>query len=353
MIEDVKSKNIWQHKITANKFLEDIDVIKSVSHANIFSNNGFEEIIDDLNQIHSYDPDYRVIRPELTGGYAFIDDLHRLANLIREASELPNIDKLFKANIFSHVGMFLQFQLTVYVSRHLEITDVEAKNKPINSDIICRFEEHNLHFSVKDCREEIKDNKNHDTVSVIDGYFADIGRSERAENFLAVKSMDNSPPAAVDESFWLGYVSKLKLEPQVCKVVFNPNDWPTINKEVTVTIEFEWREWNSTHLSPLAGITNETKVATLFNKWEQDVIAHGQKDAVYIMAVITDDEYDWKEMEESLDDSAIGLLMVCLSGYYIQHSNIMLPPKLQSLSAELQKCIPAQTYWRHGVMKKI
>lgn len=349
---DVILKKIAQDNISEQNFLNDIETIRSVSHSNLFSATGFKGIIDDLNQIKYYDPDFKIKRPEIDG-HAFISDIHRTAKLIKEASELTGSDKLFKANIFSHEGMFLQFLITVYISRTFEVVDLELTNKPLNSDIVIFSEEKLIHFSVKDCREKQKRERDRDAIDIIDFHFSDLARKRKSENFLAVKSISNSPPASVDEKYWLNHIATIEEKPQVIKVEFKPDEWPEIKTNVKVEIELDWRPWNSTHTSPTYPLSNQTKVISMYNSWEELVKKHGEKDEIYVIATITDDEYGWEEMESSLSEEEAGLLMVSMMGFYIQHSHIMLPGKYKEISRKLRSNLPAKPYWMMGVLKKI
>lgn len=348
---DVKAKQIAEGAITNETFLSDIETIAHVSQGSFFNGNGFDEIIDDINQISYYDPVRAKEKPEVS--WAFIEDLHKVAELIREVKRLPGSKKLLRSNIFSHAGMYMQFLITAYLGRTFNILDMEVNNRPFNSDIILNVEDRRIHLSVKDCREEHKRDRAEDAVWAIDSVFTDMARANRDEHYLAVKSFSASPPASVDESYWIEFAKQLEEKPQVQKVTFKKEDGYGLSEDLEINIELEWREWVSRHDSPLNSIHNERKLISLYNDWEEKAGKYGTKGEIYLLAGITDDEYDWEEFEESLKDQNAGLILFSIHGYYFQHSPFMLPSSESSLAKILNNTMPSTPYWTFGESHKL
>jgi hypothetical protein len=345
VIETVTSKGIAEDDITNEVFIEDIKIIASVAHSTFFSRPISEDIQDLINQIHHYDPARARVNPEIS--YAFIEDVHKVACLIRELQNLPNSKKLLEKSIFSHEGMYVQFLLTVLLSRHFNVVDMEINNKPLNTDIVIALKDLKLHIHVKDIREDTKLNRVEDSIWAINSVLRDKAYNDKLDDkMLHVAKLDGAPPVEANEPFWINYAQGLENKPQKVEVVFKPEDGFTLSKETKVKMELVWRPHNHTYTSPTAGFNNTRLLMTKYDELEAKIAeAKPEEDEVHILLVVTDDEYDWDEFRDNLDDQPAGILFCSVHGFYIQHSPFILPSKYKSVDEALNKVFPSQPYW--------
>jgi hypothetical protein len=353
VINAATEKAISQNTITGNVFVEDIRTIASVSHPTFFSRSITQDILDLVNQIKHFDPERARNTPEMT--YAFIDDIHRVAGLIKEVKKLPNSARLFGANIFSHEGMYIQFLLTVLLSRYFEVVDMEVKNSPLNTDIVISFRKFKLHLHVKDIREETKHDRIEDSIWAIDSVLRDKANTDKLEDKqLHVAELQGAPPVEADEAYWINYAQGIENKPQLIEVVFKPEDGFILTKPTKVKIKLKWRPHNHTYISPTSKFSNTRLMMTKYDELEAKLLkAQPGIEEIHILAVITDDEYDWTEFRESLKDQPAGILFCSVHGFYIQHSPIMLPEKYAEVDAKINGVFPSYPYWSEMSDKKL
>jgi hypothetical protein len=334
--DDIDTRNIEEPPITKTMMHHYIDTISSVAHKTFFSSPQIDRITQDINQIKWWDPERN---PGI--GHAFFDDIREHAELIEEVKLVPGSEKLFKTpGIFTNKGAYSQFLLTIWLSRHLSVEDLELNNNPLNTDVLCKVDSTSVHFHIKDIEEDERHDRVDDTVWVIESFFVEEARKARAEKFLAVLEFDGVPPKKINEQYWINLIRSWPRRPHTQTVVFEPSEETGNQDKVTVNIKLGWRPWNSTHISPSAPFNNAVRFAYEFNTLADKLNkCKSDKSDIHILIALTWDTYNAKEDMKQLATEPAGYITVMRFGYELDRSPVILPQNL-GLRKLLEQLIP-------------
>ena len=334
LIREVKLKRISCPDITHLKFVNALKVIEGVSHKKLLTSPRFEYITSLLNQARYYTIDRDVEH------WSFVHEIYGISRLIKLIKKrVLNSEKLFNADIFSNFGMYSQFLMTAYLCKKLRVIDVEVKNPPLNTDILCEHKGTIIHFHIKNISESDREERLESAIYAIDHILSNRARARDAKHTLSVSSFVGIPPEGLPENYWEDFAKGVEEKSQTIKLNI-PAGPPTKNtEEIGITIGFKWREYS--------GIFNGPK--TNFNNWQRMVAEYDKIDGnlkaksinvSHVLVAISDDKYSWKGIKKSLKNEKLGLAFFEIVEFRFDRSPFLFPTQFFKTEYLLNKVFP-------------
>lgn len=327
VINEIKQRKIHCPHIATGQLLIDIQEIKSVAHKSFFKKPQEMFPYERLNQVQYYKNE--------GVHHSFIDDLHNIASLIREAKLLPSKSKLIP-HIFTQFGFYSQFLITVWLSRFFKIKDLEVNNKPLNSDILIEYLGEDIYFQVKDITQQESELRVDEAVMTIDSIFSNKARARRDDRVLRVVDFEGVPPKKYSDSYWYNFALSLEEKPQVLEKILTSAD----NQKIKIKIKLDWGPWSGTFRSPTSSFNNFGRLKIEYDSLNNKITNSLYKKYINILIVVTQDKYDWKDISKSIKNDNLGLIFVEVFDNTFERSPVLLPSKFSKLEKAINKAIP-------------
>lgn len=225
--------------------------------------------------------------------YAFLDYIHELAELIREAEQLPNFKRSFKNNMFSNLGWFNQFLITVMLGRMYKVKNIEHKMTALKSgakfdcDVEIEFAGKTVHCQIKDIAEHNRRDRLHDVKdSIEDGMDYPNGfNNPRRKQAYRIVDFKGSPPQNMPLEKWVELGRSLNMRQRKFRHTI-PKDTYGKHEAKTITFKVHGFRRGSFRYSPADDFDNMPKLADTYNDIETRVAntRHTKKDHFLLIA---------------------------------------------------------------------
>lgn len=333
LISEAKLKRVFCPDISHQKFINSLKIIRPVTHKNLLTKPRFEYITSLLNQIRYY-------KANDVNHWLFVHDLYGISRLIKLIKKrVSNYQKLFDADIFSNFGMYSQFLVTAYLCKKLNVIDVEVKNPPLYTDILCDVRGTKIHFHVKNISESDKEEILNSAIFTIDHFLSNRSRSGNYKRTLAVSSFIGIPPDGLPKNYWIDLANSIELKSQTKKIIIDPGSIANNVTSVEIKIGFKWRDYSGTFNVPKTNFNNWRRMVTEYNKIDGNLKLESTDDC-HILVAISDDVYTWNGIKKSIKDDQLGLVFINNIEFRFDRSPFLLPTKFENIEHVLSKCIP-------------
>lgn len=328
---ECQRKNVHGPDVSCAELLNDIDILESKAHDSFFHHIDFPEINSLINQFKYYRVDNEL-------PYAFVDDVHLLANQIKELELLPGSNKLFKLGIFTNFGVFSQFKVTLWLSKFFPVLGMEEKNNKIDIDLSISVSETKIGIQVKDVREESRRSRQEDAITVIDIVLANRAREKGSDRRLSLLTFEGVPPSGLNEYFWENVAKNLEEKEQVKKIIILPGDGGRNLLPVEITLEFGFKEFSGIFNHAAKGFENSQKLQQSFDELNLKLSKNPQQ--AFFLIAITEDEYDWNELNLGIENDACGLMVVDIFDNEISRSPLIMPKNFKKIQENFNSGVP-------------
>lgn len=211
--------------------------------------------------------------------YSFIDYIHELAELIREGERLPNFQKSFKNNIFSNLGWFNQFLITVMLGRVYKVKNIEHVMHAVKSgakfdcDVEIEFKSRTIHCQIKDIAEHERRDRLQDIKdSIQEGMDYPKGYSyPRRKMAYRVVDFEGSPPKQMPLEKWVEIGTTLDVRQRKFQHVIPKNTYGA-HEAKTIKFKVHGFRQGSFRYSPMDDFSNMEKLAHTYNLTEERVM---------------------------------------------------------------------------------
>ena len=247
----------------------DLKLIQSYASAKYLESNDSKDLHEEIEQVQYFKEGTH---------YSFIDYIHELAELIREAERLPNFEKSFKSHIFSDLGWFNQFLITVMLSRTYKVTNIEhemaalAPGAKFDCDVEIEFGSKTIHCQIKDIAEHERQDRLHDVKDSIEygmNYPNGVGLQRRKLAYRIV-DFNGSPPQSMPLNKWVEFGKSLNMRQREFKYVIPENEYGK-HEAKTITFKIHGFRHGSFTYSPADDFSNTPLIASKYNNTEQRV----------------------------------------------------------------------------------
>lgn len=298
-----------------NQIIEaDLKLIQGYASTNYLLRNDEKDLHEEIEQVQFFKEGTH---------YSFIDYIHELAELIREAEQLPNFKKSFKCNIFSNLGWFNQFLITVMLSRTYKVKDIEHRmiaaksGAKFDCDVEIEFAGKTVHCQIKDIAEHNRRDRLHDVKdSIEDGMNYPNGfKNQRRKQAYRIVDFKGSPPKNMPLEKWVEFGRSLNMRQREFKYVI-PKDTYGKHEAKTITFRVHGFRHGSFTYSLADDFSNMPRLVDIYNEIEERVAntQHSQKDNFLLIA----NSYDhpaWDiESIKSIRDSELSIMTVYVWG---------------------------------------
>jgi|GEM_PF-5714078 len=255
--------------------------------------------------------------------YAFLDYIHELAELIREAERLPNFKNGFKNHIFSNLGWFNQFLITVMLSRSYKVQNIEHKMTALKSgakfdcDVEIEFAGKTVHCQIKDIAEHNRRDRIHDVKDSIEegmDYPNGVNNSRRKQAYRIV-DFKGSPPQNMPLEKWVEFGRTLNMRQREFKYVI-PKDSYGKHEAKIIRFRVHGFRHGSFRYSPADDFSNMPKLSSTYNEIEKRVVntQRTQEDSFLFIA----NSYDHPAWDtaglKAIRDSELSIMTVYVWG---------------------------------------
>lgn len=256
-----------KHHLNNKIIIADLTLIQSYASSKYLESNESKDLHEEIEQVQYF---------KEGAHYSFIDYIHDVAELIREAEQLPNFEKSFKNHIFSNLGWFNQFLITVMLGRVYKIKNIEHNMSALNSgakfdcDVEIEFAGKTVHCQIKDTAEHERQDRLHDVKDSIEqgmDYPRGVGHSRRKLGYRIV-DFNGYPPRNMPLEKWIEFGQSLNMRKREFRYVIAEN---TYGKHEVKTIVFKvhgFRRGSFTY-SPADDFSNMPLIADNYNKAEK------------------------------------------------------------------------------------
>lgn len=330
IINEINSKKIHCPNITTEELLKNFIEVKSAIHKSFFRRPKFDYLISLLNQFKYYRTDGT--------HFGFIDDIHELAVLIKSIRTIPSAKKLLDVGIFSDFGVFSQFLVTIWVSKYLNVVDLEVDNPPINTDILAKCNNTNIHFHVKDIREEERKLRIETAILAIESVLSSKLRAIRSEKVLRVTIFTGVPPANLTINYWQQLATNLELKSQSFIRIFQPGERTGNKDPIKIEIEIDWQDWSGTFFSPIRSFSNLQRLEQVYDEFESKI--NKVNGEIHILVAVSTNTYDWNILKESFAQNILGIVLIDIFDKEITSSPFILPNKYLKVEKYLNSTFP-------------
>lgn len=338
-------KQIEQEDVTNEQFIDDLRAIESCCTKSVLTQE-FDWVKGKLDSMLSYDK-------ESEYGYAFIDSIHTVAGMIREAEKLEGFNKL-KKQIFTDRGLFEQFKITVFLSRYFTIDDIEVQLKkgrkstdvkPFDADLVIAHGNKRIYVQIKDIREERRMDRIDDAQFGIESTFYERSKGMK-DNRWVVTNFDGTPPANVPHSFWAGIGSNVELKNKKHVIKIKKNQF---GKHEARKIKFttKLRPLSDNRVIPAASFNNSKRFTQVYNETQERVEnTSSSDDESFVVLVITNDDYLWpKQVISEVERSGLGIIVIRVMGLYIMGNSLLLPKNSRKFLEEFTSKVPVSYHF--------
>lgn len=248
----------------------DLELIKSYASDRYLLSNEPKRLHEQIDQVQYFKEDTP---------YSFIDYIHELAELIREGEKLPNFQKGFKNNIFSNLGWFNQFLITIMLGRMYKVMNIEHNmiatktGAKFDCDVEIEFKSQTIHCQIKDIAEHDRQDRIHDVKdSIEDGMNYPNGFSNpRRKQAYRIVNFEGSPPQQMPLQEWVEVGKSLNIRQREFQHVIPENTYGVHEKK---TIKFKvhgFRHGSFTYTSA-DNFSNMKKLVDGYNAIEKRVL---------------------------------------------------------------------------------
>lgn len=249
--------------------IADLKLIQSYASAKYLESNESKDLHEEIEQVQYFKEGTH---------YSFIDYIHEVAELIREAERLPNFEKSFKNHIFSNLGWFNQFLITVMLGRNYTVNNIEHKMIALKTgarfdcDVEIEFGSKTIHCQIKDIAEHDRQDRLHDVKDSIEqgmDYPKGVGNPRRK---LAYRIVDfkGMPPKNMPLSKWIEFGQSLNMRQRKFRYIIPENTYGKHEAKV-ITFKVHGFRHGSFTYSPADDFSNMPLIADNYNKTEQRV----------------------------------------------------------------------------------
>lgn len=315
VVSEIKIRKVKNPEISTNELLLDIEILKNVAQKSFFSKPQLHYISSLINQIKFYDSSKR---------YSFIEDLHKIGRLTSSLKKHPRSKNLFDKGIFTNFGFFSQFLISAWLNKYVNVVDFELRNKPLNTDVLVNELKIDIHFHIKDIREEETKERYSDMCMYIDSFFTEKARERRDNKHIAVIRVRGFLPKRLPKNYWQGFVLKLEEKKQKIKVSFPPRLGYGNSEEIAIEIQLDWRPFSGIFISPLGFFNNSFRLSTEYEKINKLVAEHGVNQ-IHILVFVTEDRYSTKALRKFIEHQKVGIMTLEIVDFEFDRSTLVLP----------------------------
>lgn len=264
-IDQTHDKQHLDNKI----IIADLKLIQSYASSKYLESNESKDLHEEIEQVQYFKEGTH---------YSFIDYIHDVAELIREAEQLPNFEKSFKSHIFSNLGWFNQFLITVMLSRTYKVKNIEHRMVALKSgarfdcDVEIEYNSKTIHCQIKDIAEHDRQDRLHDVKDSIEqgmDYPKGVGHPRRKLAYRIV-DFNGSPPKTMPLNKWIEFGQSLNMRQRKFRYIIPANEYGK-HEAKNITFKVHGFRHGSFTYSPADDFSNMPLIADNYNKAEQRV----------------------------------------------------------------------------------
>ncbi|HBD02584.1 MAG: hypothetical protein UX84_C0026G0005 [Microgenomates group bacterium GW2011_GWD1_47_13] len=339
VLHSARDRNVRCMELSNDQFMKDLVVVRSIAHRHFFKPTNFDLIHWWLNGVAQFDGS------ELQKNihYGFVHEIHRLAIQIEELNKLPGSRRLIRAGIFSHFGLYTQFQVVIWLSKNLKIIDQEkftsgVDGKKVDIDIMTEVNGKAVSIQVKDVREEARQSRQEEAIMVIDSVLSDRARRLNLDCTLWLKVFNGVPPDGISQKYWEQFALGMDYKEGTHTITF-PAFQGKNYEPVKIRMKFAYRSFSGTFQRSARGFDNTKRLEYEFNKFNDSIVS---KDGMaYLLVVISGDKYDWLEMSRGIANEKSGIVVLDIAGNEtVQRSLFIFPTKDMDIGGTLETLVP-------------
>lgn len=210
--------------IITNKVINaDLELIESYADPKFLEKNEYSHVRSQIEQIRYYPGDGT--------RYSFIEHLHETALLLREGEALPGFKKGFKNNVFSNLGWYNQFLITISLSRQYKVLSIEHKfknlkqGKSFDCDVELEMAGKVVHCQIKDIAEHIREERLEDIKSSIEHGMEWPDGQTRRKMAYKITDFKGSPPSTMPMEKWVEFGQTLDIRKREFTVRLKANQY--------------------------------------------------------------------------------------------------------------------------------
>lgn len=268
--ENIKIDQVHDNVHLTNTIIKsDLMLIKEYASSKYLLSNIRKDLHEEIEQVQYFKEGTH---------YSFIDYIHDIALLIREGENLPNFKKSFKHNIFSHLGWFNQFLITIMLSRFYTVRNIEhamRSKKPgakFDCDVEIEFNSKVIHCQIKDVAEHERQDRLHDVKDSIESgmdYPQGYGAPRRKMAYKIVHFSGN-PPKQMPLEKWTEIGASLNIKKREFEHVI-PKDTYGRHEKKVIKFKIHGFRRGAFRYAPRDDFSNMRKLIDTYNEIEERI----------------------------------------------------------------------------------
>lgn len=273
------------HTITNDSLKKDLRLIKSYTSAKYLEQVTYSRLHERLEQLRYFRVD--------GGNYSFLYDLHELALLIREGEQIPNFARSFRKNLFSNLGWYNQFLITIMLSRRYDVTRVEHEMRKLSQgprfdcDVEFIFDNKTIHCQIKDLAEHTRRERFDDVRDNIqDGMDNPYGYGKpRRKMAYRIVDFKGNPPSGMPMGEWLEIGRSLNIRKRSFTIIIPANKYGSHERKIIRFRVHAFRHGSFTY-SPRSDFSNLELLVNSYNQIEDRILntSYGENDYFMLIA---------------------------------------------------------------------